>query len=181
MNAMDGLFRDAGSAWSAIMRRAIRVAAVLTLVAASAVVAETMYARTSAVVRADKGLSAPVVAELNQGDAVDVLEKDGFHYRVSAVGKEGWLYYNKLAEQKPEDVAALLGADPARPIELAEMEAGGALRGLSPLAEEYAKRAKNIPKWAARAVDQMQGLKITRKDLEAFAREGRLGEYGEGQ
>jgi len=139
-----------------------------------------MYARTSATVRADKTLSAPVVATLKQGDAVTVKAKEGTHYRVSVGGKEGWIYYNKLAEHKPEDVAALLSAGPTRPIVLTELEAGGALRGLSPMAENYAKSA-DIPQWAVQAVENMQGLGITAQDLDSFAREGGLGEYGEGR
>ena len=162
------------------MRRAIRLAVVLMFVAATVVLAETMYARTSATVRAEKRLGASVVARLKQGDAVQVTGKEARHYRVSVGGKEGWIYYNKLAEQKPEDVALLLSRDPARPIVLTEMEAGGALRGLSPMAESYAKSA-NIPEWATRAVEKMQGLAVTSEELDTFAREGRLGEYGEGE
>ena len=163
-----------------IMRLSVRLAVVLVFACASPVFAQTMYARTAATVRADKKLSAPVVASLKQGDAVTVRVKEGSHYKVSVGGKEGWIYYNKLAEHKPEDVAALLGADPARPIVLTELEAGGALRGLSPMAENYAKGA-DIPEWATQAVENMQGLGITAEELESFAREGRLGEYGEEQ
>ena len=162
------------------MRAAISLAAVLVFAVASVALAETMYARTSATVRADKKLGAPVVARLKQGDAVRVAGKEGRHYKVSVGGKEGWLYYNKLAEHKPEDVAALLSADPTQPIVLTELDAGGALRGLSHMAENYAKDA-NIPEWATQAVEDMQGRGITAEELEAFAREGRLGEYGEGQ
>ena len=156
------------------------LAVVLAFTFASPVLAQTMYARTAATVRADKTLSAPVVATLKQGDAVTVKAEEGRHYKVSVGGKEGWIYYNKLAGKKPENVAVLLSADPGRPIVLTELEAGGALRGLSPMAENYAKSA-DIPQWAVQAVESMQGRVITAEDLDSFAREGRLGEYGEGQ
>jgi hypothetical protein len=48
------------------------------------------------------------------------------------------------------------------------------------MAENYAKSA-DIPQWAVQAVENMQGLGITAQDLDSFAREGGLGEYGEGR
>ena len=162
------------------MKLAVRFAVLLAFVGASAALAETMYARTSVSVRAGRTLSSPVVAGLKQGDRVEVRGKEGRHYKVLVGGKEGWVYYNKLAEKRPEDVAALLGAEPGRPMTLTELEAGGALRGLSPMAEDYAKGA-NMPEWVTGAVEQMQELTISAEELDAFAREGRLGEYGEGE
>jgi hypothetical protein len=143
--------------------------------------AEVMYARTSTSVREGRRLSSPVVGRLRQGESVAVLERAGRHYRVSVGEGNGWVYYNKLAEQKPEDVASLLASAPAAEgIELAELEAGGALRGLSPTTRDYAEAA-GVPQWALEAVEQMQSLQISAEQLDAFAREGNLGEYGEGQ
>jgi hypothetical protein len=162
------------------MKAWIPLAVILALLVSSVVLAETMYARTSATVREGKTLGSPVVARLGQGDAVDVKRKSGRHYEVSVGGKAGWVYYNKLTSEKPEDVAALLSRSTSQPIELTDVEAGGALRGLSPMAEDYAK-SSDIPGWARGAVEDMQGLSIAAEELEAFAREGRLGEYGEGE
>ena len=151
----------------------------LLTAAAPAAFSEIMYARTSAEVRSDKTLSAQLVARLNQGDAVNVLLKSTSYCKVSIGAKEGWVYFNKLTAQKPEDVAALLARGPGGgAVKLTEIEAGGALRGLSPMAENYAKAA-DIPKWAVQAVEDMQSVKISDQELEGFARQGKLGEYGE--
>jgi len=157
------------------------IAAGLFLALAPAIHAKTMYARTSTEVRSDKTLSAQVVARLNQGDAVAVLEQSGQHYRVSAGGKEGWVYFNKLADEKPEDITEALASASGSGMELTETQAGGALRGLSPAAEKYAASATDIPKWARQAVEDMQARRPAPKDLNEFARAGRLGEYGESQ
>ncbi len=165
------------------MRRSgvLLASTLLFLVSSPALAAETMYARTSARVRADRTLSAAVVARLEQGDAVTVLGRSGRHYRVVFAGRGGWVYYNTRAEEKPEDIASLLAAGPATAgMELTELAAGGALRGLSPATQSYARGA-NVPHWAIQAVEQMQSLRIAPQELDAFAREGGLGEYGEGR
>ncbi|MBS3761913.1 MAG: SH3 domain-containing protein [Planctomycetes bacterium] len=141
--------------------------------------ARTMYTRTAAELRGGTSLGASVVVRLEQGAAVEVLERSGDYYRVSAGAEEGWIYFNKLAEEKPEDIEAILsGGASGEGVELAELEAGGALRGLSPAAEKYADSAE-IPDWAVQAVEEMQARKVGPEEIEKFAREGRLGEYGQ--
>lgn len=152
---------------------------VLSMCLAAPVLAETMYARFSTPVRSGRGLSAQTLGKLAQGEAVEVLGRAGNYFRVSYRGKPAYVYYNKLADEKPEDISALLGAGfAAEGIELTELEAGGALRGLSPMAENYAQ-ASQVPEWAVAAVEAMQGRVVTADELEGFQREGRLGEYGE--
>ena len=158
----------------------LAVAFVLFLLGAAAAYGATMYARSSAVVRSERKLGAEVVARLRQGDAVETLGQQGRYYKVLVDGKTGWIYFNKLADDKPEDVASLLGSGAgAGAIDLTELEAGGALRGLTPMAENYIK-ASQLPQWVVKALESMQSLKIEQRDLEEFQREGRLGEYGEG-
>jgi uncharacterized protein YgiM (DUF1202 family) len=130
-------------------------------------------------VRDGRSFAAAVVTRLEQGDPVQILGRTGRHYKVAVDGRSGWIYYNKLTEEKPEDISALLGSGPSTAgMDLDEMEAGGALRGLSPAAEKYAM-AEDIPRWAVEAVERMQKLKTTPEDLESFARQGKLGEYME--
>jgi hypothetical protein len=140
-----------------------------------------MYARTTTLVRDGTDLNAQAVTELKQGQAAEVLERGDRHYRVSAGGKTGWVYYNKLTDKRPEDVAsALAGSPETQGITLAELKTGGAMRGLSPTGQDYAQAA-NIPQWARDAVDGMRARNVTAKELDAFARAGPLGEYSEGQ
>ncbi len=159
----------------------MRRAAVLLLLAtvSAPVLAATMYARLSTPVRSDRTLSAATLGNLAQGEPVQVAGRQGNYYTVTYRGKPGYVYYNKLAEQKPEDIGDLLGAGPAtRGIELTELEAGGAMRGLSQTAEDYAM-ASSIPAWAVQAVEKMQARAIQPDDLEAFQREAGLGEYAQ--
>jgi hypothetical protein len=164
------------------MRRLILCGLVLAGLALTALPAraETMYARVSTPVRADRSLSAATVGTLAQGEAVETVRQEGNYYLVSYKAQQGWVYFNKLTGQKPEDVASLLGGPATgQGIQLTELNAGGALRGLSPMAENYA-RTSNVPDWAVKAVEAMQGRAVSSKALEDFQREGRLGEYGEG-
>jgi len=150
----------------------------LLLATGSVAYCELMYARFSTSVRAERSLGSEVVARLKQGDAVTVLDREGRHYRVLVGGREGWIYYNKLAAQAPEDVAALLASTPwAGPVQLSELEAGGALRGLSTMARKYAARAQ-LPDWTLDALREIQSMSIPLKELERFQQQGRLGEYG---
>jgi uncharacterized protein YgiM (DUF1202 family) len=160
----------------------LATATVAVLIACGSVLAApTMYARMRTEVRQSRSFGAEVVTRLKQGDAVRVVEKSERHYRVSVGGREGWIYYNKLTSEKPEDIAALLGSAPSTAgMDLSEMEAGGALRGLSPAAEQYAL-AEKIPDWAVQAVERMHEMKATPDELDAFARSGGLGEYMEVQ
>ncbi len=143
------------------------------------VLAETMYARFSAPVRSDRTLRATTLGTLEQAEPIEVAGREGRYFKVSYKGDTGWVYFNKLSTEKPEDVAALLGGGfGAEGIVLTDQEAGGALRGLSRMTEDYA-RSSDIPPWALRAVEQMQARSISDRDLELFQEDGKLGEYGE--
>jgi hypothetical protein len=156
------------------MRRAV-VLLLLACVSAPALAA-TMYARLSAPVRSGKTLSATTLGSLAQGEPVEVIGREENYYAVTYDGRTGYVYYNKLAEQQPEDVGDLLAGAGTQGIELTELEAGGAMRGLSQTAEDYAM-ASSIPAWAVQAVESMQARAIEPDDLEAFQREAGLGEY----
>lgn len=138
---------------------------------------QTMYARASTPVRSMRTLGAPMLGTLKQGEAVKVTGKEEDYYRVIYDQHVGWVYYNKLTDQKPEDVSVALGGGlPSGGIQLTEQEAGGALRGLSPMAENYAREAQ-VPAWAVKAVDAMQARSISVQQLDQFQKEGGLGEY----
>ena len=162
------------------MRRTLTGAAVAAVLLAwgAAAAAEMMYARASAPVRAGSGLGAAALGTLAQGEGVAVTGRAGRYYQVDYRGRTGYVYANRLAPDKPEDVASLFGGGlGGQGIQLTELEAGGALRGLSPMAESYAASAE-IPAWAVQAVEQMQACGVSAFDLEQFQKEGGLGEYG---
>jgi len=166
------------------MRRLTLAAAIVALWALTALPTmaqtQTMYARFSTPVRSGRGLSSTTIGTLQQGQAVQVDGREDNYFRVTLNGQSGYVYYNKLDDKKPEDVATLLAAAPAsQGLQLTELEAGGALRGLSPMAEDYTASA-DIPQWAKDAVEQMQARQVTLQEMDAFQRAGHLGEYGEG-
>ncbi len=159
------------------MRRMLPIAVLWMLTAVVPAMASTMYARFSAPVRSGTAFSATTLGMLQQGEAIQVVGRENSYYRVSYRDQAGYVYFNKLTAQKPQDVAALLGGSGVSDgIQLTELEAGGALRGLSPMAEKYAASGE-VPGWAVQAVEDMQGRHIDMSDLEAFQREGGLGEY----
>jgi uncharacterized protein YgiM (DUF1202 family) len=164
------------------MRRMTVAAAVVALCCLTALPAlgQTMYARFMTPVRTGRALSSPTIGTLQQGEAVEVTGKEDNYLKVLYQGQPGYVYYNKLDTQKPEDVSALLSAEPGgQGLQLSAMEAGGALRGLAPMAENYASAA-DIPPWAKQAVEQMQARQVTLQEIDAFERAGHLGEYSEG-
>ena len=109
--------------------------------------------------------------------ATESVEKRGSHHPL----QRGHALADRCGRQmdslgRPGDATQL--GDLTEYLELTEIEAGGALRGLSPMAKKYAEN-EDVPAWALKAVEDMQGLKLSEKELDAFAREGGLGEYGE--
>ncbi len=173
--------RAALQQWRWVVGGKVLFVTALIVALAAAGVAQTMYARTSTVVRDGTRLSAKLVTRLHQRDPVEVLARTGRHYKVNVGGKTGWAYHSKLAPDRPEDVAAALRQGPGEGmIKLDEIETSGAMRGLSPMAEKYAAGGE-IPEWAVEAVEAMQGRGITPVELDAFARAGGLDEYAEGE
>ena len=164
------------------MRRIMAAALAMALLSLASLpaLADTMYARFSTPVRSGRTLSATTIGTLQQGEAVQVSGREENYFHVLYQGQEGYVYYNKLDDKKPEDVASLLSGQPgAQGIKLTEMEAGGALRGLSPMAENYAQ-ASDVPKWATDAVEAMQARQVSLQQLDEFQRAGHIGEYSVG-
>ena len=55
---------------------------------------------------------------------------------------------------------------------------GSSIRGLSPISEDYAKR-KGITRGDIAAVNHMERLTVSEKELDQFLAKGKLREYGE--
>lgn len=156
----------------------------LLALAAGPASAETLYAQKGQVkVTQEKSPLSKVVASLEPGDPVEVLEKSGRHYRVRAPnGKTGWVFKFKLSEEKPggsggSDALSLLTGESA--VAAREARSGGSIRGLKEVSEAYVKD-KQLDPAHKQAVDRMEQLTIPQEELIRFQKEGSIGEFAGG-
>ncbi len=149
---------------------------------ASGVFAETLYVKKSGTkLQAEGSAKSKVVKVLGKGMAVDVLEKSGRFYRVSAGGSEGFVFKFKLTSKKPAKAGGgglldILGGD--QKISARESSSSSSIRGLSPISEEHAKK-KGISEKDIQAVKQMETFKVSAEEIEQFLAQRKLGEFSE--
>ena len=142
--------------------------------------AETVYVQAkSAQLRSGKTSLSQIVATVQFGEALEKLrqEEDWLEVRTSG-GTTGWIFANKTTTTKPsggESGLAKLGQT-IRGAEAAPVTASAGARGLDKVSEAYANRS-GIPKQYQNTVDRMNAYRLTDQDVEAFLKEGRLGEY----
>ena len=149
---------------------------------ASGVFAETLYVKKSGTkLQAEGSAKSKVVKVLGKGMAVDVLEKSGRFYKVSAGGSEGFVFKFKLTSKKPAKAGGgglldILGGDPK--FAAKESSSASSIRGLSPMSEEHAKK-KGISEKDIQAVKQMESFKVSAQEVEQFLAQRKLGEFSE--
>ena len=144
--------------------------------------AETVYVTAkTAQLRAGKTSLDAVVSTLRFGDALEVLSrKDNWVEVLTSTGQKGWIYYNKVAADKPaggDSGLAALGRNIRRGDSSGVTASAGA-RGLDKASESYANRT-GITQRDRDAVDRMTAYKLSDEELQEFLKNGRLGEYGE--
>ncbi len=146
--------------------------------------AETMYAKKDRIkVTAQKSPMSKVVATLQLGDSVQVLEKSGRHYKVRVgSGKKGWVFKFRLSPKPVStgeggDALAMLSGESG--ISAREARSGGSIRGLEEATEEYAKN-KQIDPAHKESVERMERYKVLRDELIRFQQEGSVGEFAGG-
>lgn len=148
----------------------------------SSVSAETLYVKKSGTkLQAEGSAKSKVVQVLGQGTAVDVKEKSGKFYKVSAGGSEGFVFKFKLTSKKPEKAGGgglldVLGGDTK--IAANESSSASSIRGLSPMSEEHAKK-KGVSEKDIQAVKQMENFHVSPQEVEQFLAQRKLGEFGE--
>jgi len=149
---------------------------------APAALAETLYVKKSATkLQESASASSKVVATLSQGTAVEVVNKSGNFYQVTAPGgKKGWVFKFKLSDKAAEagGGSGLLDALGGQQMAARESASGSSIRGLSPISEEHAK-SKGISQGSIDAVKQMEAFKVSTQDVDAFMKAGKLGEYAQ--
>lgn len=148
----------------------------------SNVFAETLYVKKAGTkLQAEGSAKSKVVKVLGQGTAVDVKEKSGKFYKVSAGGSEGFVFKFKLTSKKPAKASEgglldVLGGDTK--IAARESSSASSIRGLSPMSEEHAKK-KGISEKDIQAVKQMENFKVNAQEVEQFLSQRKLGEFSE--
>ena len=144
--------------------------------------ATTIYVQAkSAQLRDGKTSLSNAVATVQFGEEIDVLrqEEDWLQVRTSG-GAMGWIFANKTTPTKPSAAGSDSGlaklGQAVRQAEAAPVTASVGARGLDKVSEEYAKRS-GIPKQYQNTVDRMTANRLSDEEVEAFLKEGRLGEY----
>ena len=146
------------------------------------VLAETVYVQAkSATIRAGKTSLSQVVAAVRFGQGLELLEKHDNWYRVDAgKGVIGWIYHNKVGMHKPseqESRLASLGKN-FRHTRSSPVTGTAGVRGLDEFSTGYANAAGIAARHRA-AVDRMTNYRLSDREVEAFLKSGRLGEYAE--
>ena len=142
--------------------------------------AETVYVQAkSAQVRSGKTSLSQTVATVQFGEALEKLRQEDEWLEVRTTGGvTGWIFVSKTTTTKPaggDSRLARLGQT-VRRTEAAPLTASTGARGLDKVAGEYANLT-GIPQQYQDAVDRMTAYRLTDQEVEAFLRQGRLGEY----
>jgi hypothetical protein len=154
----------------------------LSLLAPGAALADTLYIQAkSAKLRAGKTSLDRVVADVAYGEAVDLVSRDKDWVEVrTAKGVTGWIFANKIGPTRPAGGGGALAAlgKSLRRSEAGEVTASAGARGLDKASETYANKT-GITKEHRDAVDRMTAYRIGDEDVEAFLKDGKLGEYAQ--
>lgn len=163
------------------MRHWFVVAGLLTLMAVGDALGQSVvYVKSrTAKIRAEKSASAEA-KEVPAGTELKVLAKQDKYYRVQLPdGSQGWVFHVSVTDQKPQSAeSGLAGAGATSGITVAEASTSASIRGLKPMAEDYA-RNKSISPQSVDGARKMEALSVSSDEVDAFLREGRLGEYAE--
>lgn len=178
------------------MRNVIVIASICMLLFGCAATAGDLSPATSStaasrwVVSAGTTLKAAAVATsadiapLEVGAQVQVLENSGRWLKVqTAAQKTGWVFAGRLAITPPvAEVAASEGllstAAQQSQIEIAQADSARSVRGLSAETENYA-RERGTPQEYRQALDRILARQVSKDEVTAFMRAGKLGEYAQ--
>lgn len=134
--------------------------------------------------KAEASVSAATVSELKVGSELVLEEDAGRWLKVRAGEQTGWVYAGRVADTPP--VAEVSGGEGGlfgatlqeSQIETAKADSARSIRGLSPEVTQYAQQ-RGTPEEFRKALDSVLERKVAKKELDAFLREGRIGEYAQ--
>jgi hypothetical protein len=135
--------------------------------------------------KAEASATSDTVADVLVGTEVTVVESGGRWLKVkTAAGKEGWVYAGRVSDTSPAGEVTggdggIFGASMQKSqIQTAKADSARSIRGLSPDAAKYAKD-KGTPEATKKALDAVLARKVSPKELKAFLKEGKIGEYAQ--
>jgi uncharacterized protein YgiM (DUF1202 family) len=151
----------------------------------SVIAQERMWVSSSlAKLKAGTSASSETITHLSLGTEVTILGSDSRWYKVLTPSQEeGWIYRGHLSDSPPAEEVKKESDDlftmlPGSSIGADEADTARSIRGLSEETEQYANN-RGTPAEYRQALDSVLALEIKEKDLEAFLRSGRIGEYAE--
>lgn len=168
-----------------ITRRIVAVLALL-LIAATAMAEEKRWVSSEGTaLKAEASATSENVIDLLIGTEVTVVESGGRWLKVrTSAGKEGWLYAGRVSDTAPN--AEVSGGDggifgesmKSSQINTAKADSARSIRGLSPETAKYAKD-RGTPEIYKKSLDSILTRKVSAKELKAFLKEGKIGEYAQ--
>ncbi len=148
-------------------------AAFLGTLAVGSAFAEDLWVKSESVeIREGKGAVYPVITTVKKGQPLTVIERDGKWIKVKAGDKDGYVYETAVSPTKIDgggNIFQNMG------IKGSGMTSASAAKGLDKDAEAYASGKGMSPRPLQTLVDAAK--KISPKEWEAFAAEGKVGPY----
>jgi len=160
----------------------------LMMTAFTALAEETRWVSSEGTsLKTEASATSESVADVPVGTKVMVVESGGRWLKVkTSAGKEGWLYAGRVSETQPDtevsdgDSDIFGGSMKSSQITTAKADSARSIRGLSPAAAKYAKD-RGTPEVYKKSLDIVLSRKVTAKELKAFLKEGKIGEYAQVQ
>lgn len=166
--------------------RSIVAALVLLLVATAALAEEKRWVSSEGTtLKSEASAASENVADVQVGAEVTVVESGGRWLKVrTGAGKEGWVYAGRVSDTPP--AGEVSGSDGGifgdsmkkSQINTAKADSARSIRGLSPGAAQYAKD-RGTPEMYKKALDIVLARKVSPKELKAFLKDGKIGEYAQ--
>ncbi|HSC70438.1 MAG TPA: SH3 domain-containing protein [Candidatus Methylomirabilis sp.] len=168
-------------------KRFVTSLALLLALSGSVAMAEELRWVTSegTTLKQEATMSSPDVSPLAVGTELSVIESGGRWIKVrTADGKEGFVYAGRISDTQP--AAEVTGGEGGlfgtpmqqSQIKSAKADSARSIRGLSPETAQYAKQ-RGTPEVYKKALDKILARKVSDKELKAFLREGKIGEYAQ--
>jgi hypothetical protein len=158
------------------MKKPARLTFLITAVLAVFVflLAETVVVKIKTTsLRRDPKFTAPIVAAIKAGDALEKLEaRDGWVKVKTKAGVVGWLHSTAVESKKLD----LLAMDKTMKTQASAGEVALAAKGFNKQVEDKYRAGNAAADFAA--VDAMEKIKPTAAEVEAFMKAGRLGDFG---
>ncbi len=170
------------------MTRSMVVAVALMLTAVAAMADEKRWVSSDGTsLKTEASPISENVADLLVGTEVTVVESGGRWLKVrTGDGREGWVYVGRVSETPPvaevsaDDSGLFGGTLQKSQINTAKADSARSIRGLSPEVTKYAKD-RGTPEVYKKSLDVILARKIGAKELKAFLKDGKIGEFAQVQ